>query len=98
MLTLREGFGYSSGGVLGFVGWNLCGYGTPLVVGGNVYVFTRVAGRETLTALRADSGEILWRSGYDAAYDPATPAAKHGRPKATPVMPAQDPRSASAAP
>jgi outer membrane protein assembly factor BamB len=62
------------------------GYGTPLVVGGNVYVFTRVAGRETLTALRADSGEILWRSGYDAAYDPAPPAAKHGAgPKATPV-------------
>ena len=31
-LTLRGGFGYSSGGVLGFVGWNLCGFGTPLVL------------------------------------------------------------------
>src|SRR5690349_20968340 len=62
------------------------GYATPLVVGDRVYVFTRVAGRETLTALRADSGEILWRSGYDAPYDVAQPAAKHGAgPKATPA-------------
>lgn len=62
------------------------GYGTPLVVGDRVYVFTRVGGRETLTALRSDSGEILWRSGYDAPYEVAPPAATHGAgPKATPA-------------
>jgi len=62
------------------------GYGTPLVVGEMVYVFTRMDGREVLTALNASSGEVAWRSGYDAPYDPAPPAAKHGAgPKATPL-------------
>jgi outer membrane protein assembly factor BamB len=62
------------------------GYGTPLVVGELVYVFTRMNGREVLTALHARSGEVAWRSGYDAPYDQAPPAAKHGAgPKATPL-------------
>jgi outer membrane protein assembly factor BamB len=62
------------------------GYGTPLVVGDVVYVFTRMDGREQLVALRAGSGEAIWRSGYDAPYDAAPPAAKHGAgPKATPL-------------
>jgi glucose dehydrogenase len=62
------------------------GYGTPLVVGEIVYVFTRVGGREVLTALAAGSGETIWRSGYDAPYEVAPAAARHGPgPKATPL-------------
>ena len=62
------------------------GYGTPLVGGDTVYAFTRLEGREVLTALAAATAEMKWRSGYDAPYEPAPPAAKHGAgPKATPV-------------
>jgi outer membrane protein assembly factor BamB len=62
------------------------GYGTPLVVADTVYTFTRVDGQERLTALRAASGEVLWRTGYDAPYEVAPAAAKHGAgPKATPL-------------
>ena len=31
-LTLRDGFGYSEGGLLGFVNWNLAGFGLPLLL------------------------------------------------------------------
>jgi hypothetical protein len=31
-LNLRDGFGYSEGGLLGFVNWNLAGFGLPLLL------------------------------------------------------------------
>jgi outer membrane protein assembly factor BamB len=63
------------------------GYGTPLVVGSVVYVFTRIEGSEGMTALNADTGQSLWRTGYPASYTPSPPAAKHGAgPKATPLF------------
>ena len=63
------------------------GYGTPLVIGGTVYVFTRREGQEVLTAIAAESGRELWRTGYEAPYEPSPPTAVHGSgPKATPLF------------
>jgi outer membrane protein assembly factor BamB len=62
------------------------GYGTPLIVGDIVYVFTRVDGQEGITALDASRGRQRWRTQYAAPYTPAKPAAAHGAgPKATPL-------------
>ena len=62
------------------------GYGTPLVVGRVVYVFTRRDGNEVLIALDADTGRRLWETSYAAPYSPGAPAAAHGAgPKATPL-------------
>jgi outer membrane protein assembly factor BamB len=63
------------------------GYGTPLVVGHTVYTFTRQDGNEVLTALNADTGARLWRTGYPSPYAPSPPTAAHGSgPKATPLF------------
>lgn len=62
------------------------GYGTPLVVGDVVYVFTRLDDQEGITALEASTGRQRWRSQYPAPYTPSQAAAKHGAsPKATPL-------------
>jgi outer membrane protein assembly factor BamB len=63
------------------------GYATPLVVGNRVYQFSRIGENETMTALDADSGKVLWQAGYPAAFamNPATK--QHGPgPKSTPVF------------
>jgi len=63
------------------------GYGTPLVIGGSVYVFTRREGREILTALNAETGHERWQSSYLAPYAPSDAAGAHGAgPKATPLF------------
>jgi outer membrane protein assembly factor BamB len=63
------------------------GYATPIVVGKTVYTFTRRDGAETLTALEAATGKLIWRTGYPAPYKAADAAAKHGAgPKATPLF------------
>src|SRR5688500_4270198 len=46
------------------------GYGTPLVVGDVVYVFTRLDGQEGMTALDASTGRQRWRTSYPAPYTP----------------------------
>ena len=62
------------------------GYGTPLIVGDVVYVFTRIDGQEGITALDASTGRQRWRTSYPAPYTPPKPAEKHGAsPKATPL-------------
>jgi outer membrane protein assembly factor BamB len=63
------------------------GYATPLVVGNRVYMFSRLGDNETMTAIDADSGKVVWQAGYPAAYDmnPATKAHGPG-PKSTPVF------------
>jgi outer membrane protein assembly factor BamB len=64
------------------------GYATPIVVGGKVYVFTRRNGNETLLALNAANGKIVWQTGYPAPpLAKGSVAAKHGDgPKATPLF------------
>ena len=44
------------------------GYATPLVVGNRVYMFSRLGDNETMTALDADSGKVLWQQGYPAVF------------------------------
>jgi outer membrane protein assembly factor BamB len=63
------------------------GYASPLVVGARVYQFSRVGDNETMTALDAASGKVLWQTGYAAAFEmnPATKAHGPG-PKSTPVF------------
>jgi outer membrane protein assembly factor BamB len=63
------------------------GYATPLVVGDRVYEFSRIGENETMTALDAASGKVIWQAGYPAAFamNPATK--QHGPgPKSTPVF------------
>ena len=63
------------------------GYGTPLIVGDVVYVFTRIDGQEGMTALDAATGRQRWRTSYPAPYTPSKAAEKHGAsPKATPLF------------
>lgn len=63
------------------------GYATPVLVGDQVYMFTREGEDEVMRALDAATGDELWRTGYAApfSFDPA--AEPHGPgPKATPAF------------
>lgn len=63
------------------------GYGTPLVVGEMVYVFTRRGSDEVMTALRAATGDVAWQTAYPAPFSPQHNARLHGSgPKSTPVF------------
>jgi len=63
------------------------GYATPLVVGNRIYQFARKGEREVMMAVDADSGKVLWETGYTAAFTPMSAAAVHGPgPKSTPVF------------
>lgn len=63
------------------------GYATPLVVGNRVYQFSRIGDDETMSALDADSGAIVWQSGYPARFTMNSATAQHGPgPKSTPVF------------
>ncbi|HZL96360.1 MAG TPA: PQQ-binding-like beta-propeller repeat protein [Vicinamibacterales bacterium] len=71
-------------------GWKVeigTGYATPLIVGNRVYQFSRIGDNETMTALDAASGKVVWQAGYPATFamNPATK--QHGPgPKSTPVF------------
>src|SRR5262249_7148914 len=56
--------------------------------GDNVYVFARRNGKETLLALNAANGKVVWESGYPAPpLVKGSAADKHGDgPKATPLF------------
>jgi outer membrane protein assembly factor BamB len=63
------------------------GYATPIVVGHTAYAFTRVDGREGITALDAGTGETVWRNDYAVSYEAYEDAVDHGDgPKATPLF------------
>ena len=63
------------------------GYATPLVVGSRVYMFSRQGDDEVMSAIDADSGEVLWRTSYAAPFTMHSAAARHGAgPKSTPVL------------
>ena len=63
------------------------GYATPLVAGNRVYMFSRLGDNETMTALDADSGKILWQQGYPAVFTMQSATVRHGPgPKSTPVL------------
>ena len=63
------------------------GYATPLVVGNRVYLFSRQADDEVMSAIDADSGKVVWRTAYPAPFTMNSAAAPHGHgPKSTPVF------------
>jgi len=63
------------------------GYATPVVIGNRVYMFARQGDEEVLGALDADTGRVLWRTTYPAAFTISPAAARHEKgPKATPTF------------
>ncbi len=63
------------------------GYATPLVVGNRVYMFSRQGDREVMSALDAESGKVIWSTGYSAPFEMMSAAAPHGPgPKSTPAF------------
>ena len=63
------------------------GYATPLVVGNRIYMFSRQGENEVMSALDADTGKVLWQTGYPAPFTMHSAAAPHGPgPKSTPVF------------
>lgn len=63
------------------------GYATPLLSGNRLYLFSRLGENETMRALDADSGKVLWTTAYPAPFEMNSAARPHGPgPKATPVL------------
>lgn len=63
------------------------GYATPLVVGNRVYLFSRQGDDEVMSAIDADSGDVVWRTAYEAPFTMHSAATPHGPgPKSTPVL------------
>lgn len=62
------------------------GHASPIQASGNVFVFARQDGQETLLAIDPFSGNLRWREQYPAPYKMNPAAAGHGEgPKSTPV-------------
>jgi outer membrane protein assembly factor BamB len=63
------------------------GYATPLVAGPRLYLFSRQGEREVMTALDAESGKVLWQTGYPVSFTMNSASQRHGPgPKSTPVL------------
>lgn len=63
------------------------GYATPIVVGDTVYAFTRRDGKEGITALNPETGDVRWRADYPVAYETYEGTEEHGEgPKSTPLF------------
>lgn len=63
------------------------GHSSPVVADATIYIHTRVGDRETLTALRPDSGKTIWQQAYDEPYTMNPAATSHGKGvKSTPVV------------
>jgi outer membrane protein assembly factor BamB len=63
------------------------GYATPIVIGNRVYMFARQGDEEVLDARDADTGTVIWRTGYPAQFTISPAAARHEKgPKSTPTF------------
>jgi len=63
------------------------GYASPVLIGNRVYMFTRQADDEYVTALDATTGKQVWQSHYAAPYTLVRAALPHGLgPKSTPAF------------
>ena len=63
------------------------GYASPVLIGDRVYMFTRQADDEYVTALDAGTGKQVWQSHYAAPYTLVRAALPHGLgPKSTPAF------------
>jgi len=70
--------------------WNLEvgeGYASPILVGDRVFTLTRRGENETVMAIDAAGGRVLWQTGYPAPHRIAQGASDHGHgPKSTPLF------------
>jgi outer membrane protein assembly factor BamB len=63
------------------------GHSSPLLIGKNIYVFTRQGEQEVVSSLDLDTGKILWSDAYAAPYTMNPVAKAHGKgPKSTPAF------------
>lgn len=63
------------------------GHSSPVVSGNRVFVLSRLADQEVVTAVDLATGKQLWQHRYAAAYQVNPAATSHGKgPKATPVV------------
>ena len=63
------------------------GYASPVLIGDQLYMFTRQGEEEVLTALDAATGETVWRRGYAAPFNMNPATARHrAGPKSTPTF------------
>jgi outer membrane protein assembly factor BamB len=63
------------------------GYSSPLLVGKNIFTFTRQGAEEVVSCLDLETGRILWRNSYAAPYSVNPVARAHGAgPKSTPAF------------
>ena len=62
------------------------GHSSPISGEGKIFQFSRLDGKETLSAIDPASGKILWTQNYDAPFTMNVAAWGHGKgPKSTPV-------------
>jgi outer membrane protein assembly factor BamB len=74
--SLKRGWSVDVGG----------GHSSPVLAGGRIYIHTRQAESEVVSALDAASGKIAWQDRYAAPYQMNSAATAHGPgPKSTPV-------------
>jgi outer membrane protein assembly factor BamB len=63
------------------------GYSSPLLVGKNIFTFTRQGEQEVVSCLDLDTGRVFWRNSYAAPYTVNPVARTHGSgPKSTPAF------------
>ena len=63
------------------------GYGTPIIISGRVYTFTRQDGDEVLSAVDTATGRVVWSTRYPAPYRANAGTQRHGPgPKSTPIF------------
>jgi len=63
------------------------GYATPILIGNRVYMYSRRDDNEVLAAIEADTGKVIWQSGYAAPYTMHPAAVRHEKgPKSTPTF------------
>jgi len=63
------------------------GYATPVLVGNRVFIFARQEANEVMQALEADTGKVVWQTGYPAPVTMHRAAVRHGEgPKSTPTF------------
>ena len=63
------------------------GHSSPVVSGGSVFVFSREDDSEVLRSIALETGDVRWRTAYEAPYRMNPAATGHGPgPKSTPLV------------
>ncbi len=71
-------------------GWKIevgAGHSSPLVMGGRVYLHSRLGENEVIQAIDLKTGRRVWQDSYPVEYAMNPAARSHGKgPKSTPVI------------